>query len=95
MFSVPLAFDVTVYGLAPIYVQDMIVKYCPSRPLRSSSKMLLLSKSYNLKCHGFRSFSVAAPFLWNSLPLDVREATNVNIFKQSLKTFLFKQFYNI
>ena len=89
-FKILLLTFKALHGLAPIYIQDLVVKYRPTRPLRSSSKMLLLSKSYNLKCHGSRSFSVAAPFLWNSLPLDMREISNINSFKQSLNTFLFK-----
>jgi len=36
-----------------------------------------------------RRFSVAAPRLWNSLPLNCRTAPSVNIFKIRLKTFLF------
>jgi len=36
-----------------------------------------------------RRFSVAAPRLWNSLPLNCRTAPSVNTFKTRLKTFLF------
>ena len=82
-------------GLTPAYVQDLIVKYRPTRSPRSSSKLLLVSKSYNLKCHGFRSFSVAAPLLWNSLPTSIQDITDITLFKQSLKTFLFKRTYNV
>ena len=35
------------------------------------------------------SSSVAAPRLWNSLPLSCRTAPSVNILKNRLKTFLF------
>jgi len=35
-----------------------------------------------------RRFSVAAPRLWNSLPLNCRTAPSVNTFKIRLKTFL-------
>jgi len=34
-------------------------------------------------------FSVAAPRLWNSLPLNCRTAPSVSTFKIRLKTFLF------
>ena len=33
-------------------------------------------------------FSVAAPTLWNSLPLEIRTADSVDIFKKALKTHL-------
>jgi len=36
-----------------------------------------------------RRFSVAAPRLWNSLPLSCWTAPSVNVFKNRLKTFLF------
>ena len=36
-----------------------------------------------------RRFSVAAPSLWNSLPLNCGTAPSVNTFKIRLKTFLF------
>jgi hypothetical protein len=83
------------HGLAPIYVQEMIVKYCPRRTLRSSSQLLLSSKSYNFKSHGFRSFSVAAPYLWNSLPSTIRDIADIETFKKELKTYLFKMTYNL
>ena len=39
---------------------------------------------------GDRSFTCAAPKLWNELPLDIRSARTVNIFKVKLKTHLFR-----
>ena len=39
--------------------------------------------------HGDRAFSVAGPKLWNQLPLSIRELSNVDSFKKSLKTYLF------
>ena len=39
---------------------------------------------------GDRSFTCAAPKLWNELPLDIRSARTVNIFKAKLKTHLFR-----
>ena len=34
---------------------------------------------------------VAAPHLWNNLPLEVKRAPNIDNFKKLLKTFLFKK----
>ena len=45
------------------------------------------------KSYGQRSFSYAAPSLWNNLPQQVRTANNVNIFKSRLKTHLFNAVY--
>jgi hypothetical protein len=44
---------------------------------------------------GERAFSSAAPRLWNSLPLAVRSAPTLVTFKSKLKTFLYKQAYDI
>ena len=39
---------------------------------------------------GDRSFTCAAPKLWNALPFDIRSASTVSIFKAKLKTHLFR-----
>ena len=47
------------------------------------------------EAYGARSFSVAAPSLWNALPSEIRNAQSVSVFKRRLKTLLFrKAFYN-
>ena len=68
-------------GLAPVYIDEMIQRYVPNRKLRSSSAFLLKQNKWNLKSYGFRAFTVAAPFLWNSLPLEVKSSPSLNIFK--------------
>ena len=77
--------------LAPSYVRDLLTPYTPSRQLRSSSKELLSIPRFNLKTYGARSFSVAAPTLWNTLPSDIKNSSSVSLFKHKLKTFLFKK----
>ena len=49
------------------------------------------------KCvkYGDRSFSAAAPKLWNTLPDDLRICDNLSTFKMKLKTFLFIKHFNI
>ena len=57
----------------------------------SSDKLLLSHPSFKSKATlGDRSFTCAAPKLWNELPLDIRSARTVNIFKAKLKTHLFR-----
>jgi len=41
------------------------------------------------------SASIAAPKAWNTLPLNVRQNSNIETFKRRLKTFLFCKSYNI
>ena len=37
---------------------------------------------------------IAAPKLWNALPQELREETNVDIFNTGLKTYLFRKHFN-
>ena len=78
-------------NLAPSYIRDLLTPYTPSCQLRSSSKNLLFIPPFNLKTYGARSFSVAAPTLWNALPSDIRNSSLVLVFKNKLKTFLFRK----
>jgi hypothetical protein len=82
-----------VNGLAPSYLSDLLVPYVPRRALRSGEKLLLCQPSYRLKSYGFRAFSVCAPTLWNYLPIEIRRSQTVDIFKQKLKTHLFRLAY--
>ena len=82
-------------NLAPSHLKELLTLYRPNRTLRSSSdKLRLVTVPYNLKTYGYRSYSVHAPILWNSLPLHIRSADSVNSFKSKLKTYLFKSAYD-
>ena len=63
--------------------------YRPSRSLRSASMRLLTIPSAKLKKYGCRSFSSAAPSIWNSLPESLRNHDDISKFKTPIKTFLF------
>ena len=79
------------HGLAPTYLTDLIHHYTPTRTLRSSTQSLLeCTQRITSKYYGERSFSYAASFLWNNLPLNIRTSHNVDTFKSRLKTHLFK-----
>ena len=73
-------------GLAPSYVSDLLKSYAPSRSLRSADQLLLAVPKTRLKTRGDRAFSVLAPKLWNQLPLQIRMAPTLNVFKSCLKT---------
>ena len=79
------------HGLAPAYIEDLLVSYIPRRYLRSAKKNLLAVPGFKLNSYSRRAFSVAAPLLWNSLPQHVRDAESLDIFKRQLKTVLFKR----
>ena len=46
---------------------------------------------YNMTSYGRWAFSYADPHAWNSLPEHLRQTTSIELFKRSLKTFLFGQ----
>ena len=93
-FKILLLTFKALHGLAPVYLQDLLSKKSSSRNLRSSSQLLLQTKSFNMKTYGLRSFSVAAPLLWNSLPSDIRDIHQLSSFKSALKTYLYNLAYN-
>ena len=47
--------------MAPVYLQDLLDFYRPSRSLRSGDMPLLNTQSYNLKSYGFRAFFYTFP----------------------------------
>ena len=59
-------------GLAPDYIKDLLKYNDSRRTLRSSNNRLLDEPRANLKTFGERAFSVAAPRLWNKLPLQIK-----------------------
>ena len=72
----------------PSYLSDLLIPYNPSRHLRSASQHLLVVPNIKTAA-GRRSFSYAAPTIWNSLPIHIRSATSLSTFRSALKTYLF------
>ena len=85
-FKILLFVFKSLHGLAPPYISELLVPYVPTRSLRSANKMLLVIPRSNLVNRGDRAFSVAAPKLWNQLPLRIKQAPSLSIFKTRLKT---------
>ena len=81
-------------GLAPRYVSELLHPYAPARGLRSADQLLLEVPRSKRKLRGDRAFSVAAPNLWNNLPLHIRQASSLSIFKTSLKTYFYSLAFN-
>lgn len=82
------------HGRAPIYIRELITPYTTNRPLRSSDQSLLHVPRCRVN-YGERAFSIAAPKLWNSLPVGVRQVEHYDSFKVQLKTHLFRQSYKL
>ena len=50
----------------------------------------IIEPSSRIRTYGDRCFAVCAPRLWNSLPLALRRSSFIDIFKNVLKTVLYK-----
>ena len=77
--------------------QDLLHKHQPVRDgLRSSNDPGIALTVQRTKCKTFadRSFSVAGPRLWNSLPHNITSINNLDSFKTNLKTHLFRETFN-
>jgi len=73
---------------SPSYLSELLQPHVPSRTLRSSSGNYLSQPRHKL-AFGGRAFSVAAPKLWNSLPIGLRDSSTLSTFRRNLKTHLF------
>ena len=80
-------------NLSPRYLKDIFHYYCPPRALRSSSRKLLVVRRTRTK-YGTRALSNFGPKLWNALPLNIRTANTLVLFKSLLKTHLFNSYFN-
>ena len=81
------------HGRSPLYIQNMLQIYAPTRDLRSrnNATTLIVPKTRTVT-FGDRSFAHAAPRLWNALPDNIRNCDTLAAFKKSLKTHIFKTF---
>ena len=73
-----------IHDLAPIYLSELLVS--------RQSHDLSLQIPKTLSNYGDRSFSCAAPRLWNALPVEIRLATSLEVFKSKLKHYFFGSF---
>jgi hypothetical protein len=78
----------TIHFGKPFYLADLLSPYQPSRNLRSSISNTLIVPDIRTSV-GRRSFSFAAPTIWNSLPKSLRFCSSLPVFCKRLKTHLF------
>ncbi|CAH3047034.1 unnamed protein product, partial [Porites evermanni] len=82
-------------GMAPSYIIDLIHTKTNTRHLLRSNEGVLLKHPAGKMKKSYRSFSVAAPTLWNALPVSLRSIKCISTFKSNPKTYLFKLAFNI
>jgi len=78
-------------GMAPNYIQDLCVPVSTvstHSALRSAARGNLVVPRTRRHLQN-QAFSIAGPAAWNSLPLDIRNASTLCAFKNLLKTNLF------
>ena len=75
----------------PFYLNTLLTHRSNTHSLRTTSFSHLLLFYFNKKSNGLRTFSYAAPFLWNHLPDTVRSASTYKSFRRNLKIYLFNQ----
>ena len=84
-------------GLAPSYISRslsaIVVRPDPLRPPVCLARRA--GHSTDKTKFGERSFAVAEPTIWNSLPYSVKAAETVGIFKSRLKTHSFRLSYDL
>lgn len=76
--SLTLTFK-AVHRTAPSYICDLVTPYTPSRSHCSADSLTLQQPLCRLKSKGKRGFYVAAPLLWNELPLTLRNSPRLAI----------------
>ncbi len=64
-------------------ISELVKFHCSQRSLRSQGQLLLEIPRSHLKTKGDRAFSLAAPKLWNGLPVSIR-----GIFQKARLTYL-------
>ena len=80
----------------PRYIYEKLTRYETGHIMNTRVAVdpeRLLEPRCNLEM-GARMFSYSAPRIYNKLPLYVRQASNIELFKKRLKTFLFGQCYD-
>ena len=75
----------SLHGSAPVYLQELVSIYQPTRSLRSENCALIKSPRIRTKTYGERRFDKAAATLWNILHGQLRNEQSLSCFKKMSK----------
>ena len=92
IFKITLLVFRVLHGLAPSYLKNLI-RVKPEGRYQFRNKNQLLVPKTKCKTFGDRVFFKSGPVVWNSLPHNIRQISNIQKFKKELKTFLFRLAY--
>ena len=75
-----------------MYLQDLLVNTIPRREgLHFSNNMYnLVVPQVHRQTFATRSFAVYGPSLWNSIPDNIKRSPTLELFKNRVKTLLYK-----
>ena len=71
------------------YLAELLEVYKPTRSLWPENQLNLRVPKMRLKSYGDRAFCNAAPVLWNQLPVKIKTASSLEVFKAKLKCHFF------
>ena len=90
IFKRLLSTDKALNGQAPSYIRKLLTYKNSGRVLRSLNNQLLDKPVANLKMCGDRAYSVL-----RTKTLDIRKTSSVTLFTTKLKTYLFKDAFDL
>ena len=77
----------------PSYLAQILLRYTPSRSLRSSSSITISAPLRKTSMATSKSFSSTASRVWNKLPAFISSALTLPVFRRHLKHHLFLDAY--
>ena len=89
-----LVFKALQYG-QPAYLRELLQYNAPTRILRNDRTDRLIEPIVAQSSYSDRCFYSCAPKMFNSLPINVRNSETIEMFKTRLKTFLFRESYDL
>ena len=78
---------------APVYLKDLVHNCRTNRSLRSFEWKNLSTTHHKLSQAQNSSFASVGPRIWNDLPLYIKAASSLTVFKKCLQTYLFSRSY--
>ena len=78
----------SIHGQGPEYISEMLVLSIIQYGIRSQDEIRLVVPRTKRNTLGDRTFRVAAPKLWNSLPKDMRCCNDVGVLKSKFNSIL-------
>ncbi len=82
------------HGLAPKHLAGICHLYNPGKDFRSSNFWLVQVSKICTEKFGVSAFAYVAPFMYNSLPIAIRQSPSLDTFRSWLKPHFFIATFN-